>query len=396
MELGLVGKPNVGKSTFFAAVTLAQIEAANYPFTTIDANQGMAYVRTECPHEQLGLDGCDPNNAPCRDGTRWVPVEATDVAGLVPGAHEGKGLGNKFLDDVRQAQALVHVVDAAGATDAKGEPVDAGSHDPREDLDFLTDEIEHWMSDVLARDLDKAARRVEAGGEDVEEILHDRVAGLGMTRGHVVQALRETGLDEEPVEAWTDDDLLKLARALREIARPIVVAANKADIADPANLDALADEHDPVVPTCAEAELALRRAAEAGAIEYAPGDGDFEVTGNLSDEQCEGLDLIRENVLAEFGSTGVQEVLETGVFDVLDRIVVFPVDDASNFADGEGNVLPDAMLVPQGTTAEQFAHQIHSDIGEGFIRAVDARTERTIGADHELEHGDVVRILSDG
>ena len=394
MELGLVGKPNVGKSTLFGAVTMAPVESANYPFTTIEANRGMAYVRTECPHVQLGLDSCDPNNAPCRDGTRWVPVEVTDVAGLVPGAHEGKGLGNKFLDDVRHAQALVHVVDAAGATNAEGEPVDAGTHDPREDVAFLADEIEHWLAAILERDLSSAARRVEAGSDDVEDILHDRVSGMGMTKAQVVEALRETGLDGAVPSEWGEDAPVEIARELRRIARPIVIAANKADIAE-AELDALAEVDETVVPTCAEAELALRRASEQGLVDYQPGDEGFEITGEMSDGQRRGLERVREQVFDRFGSTGVQTVLETGVYEVLDRIVVFPVDDESKYADGEGNVLPDALLVPRGTTAEGLAYQIHSDIGETFLQAKDAREGRTIAADHELEHGDVIRIVAD-
>jgi ribosome-binding ATPase YchF (GTP1/OBG family) len=395
MELGLVGKPNVGKSTFFGAVTETPVESANYPFTTIEANRGMAYVRTECPHVDLGLDGCDPDNAPCRDGTRWVPVEVTDVAGLVPGAHEGKGLGNKFLDDVRHAQALVHVVDAAGATDAEGEPVDPGTHDPREDVAFLEEEIERWLASILARDLSSAARRVEAGSGDLDEILHDRVSGMGIARSHVAEALREADAEDGKPSEWEDDTVFSIARELRRIARPIVIAANKADIADEVDLHALEDAHEDLVPTCAEAELALRRAADNGLVDYSPGDERFEITGDVTDEQRKGLEGVRERVFDRFGSTGIQSVLEQGVYDVLDRVVVFPVDDASNYADGEGNVLPDALLVPKGTTAEGLAYRIHSDIGENFIQAEDARTSRTIGADHELEHGDVIRIVAD-
>lgn len=397
MELGLVGKPNVGKSTLFGAITAAPVEAANYPFTTIEANRGIAHVRAPCPHVELGLDACEPNNAPCREGTRWVPVEVTDVAGLVPGAHEGKGLGNKFLDDLRQAAALVHVVDAAGSTNAEGEPVDAGSHDAREDVAFLEEEIEHWWADVLERDLDSAARRVKAGGAKVEDLVHERLSGLGVTEARAVEGLRAVGLEaSNPVE-WTREEVLGLVGEIRKRSRPILIAANKADLASDEQIQALGDAtKDRVLPTSAESELALRKAAERGLVEYEPGGEGFEVTGDLAPEQEKGLELIRENVFARFGGTGVQEVLEAGVFEVLDRIVVYPVEDAGAFSDGEGNVLPDAFLVPRGTTARGLAYRVHTDIGSGFQQAIDARSNRTIGADHELSEGDVVCIVSDG
>lgn len=395
MELGLVGKPNVGKSTLFASATMAPVEAANYPFTTIEANRGMGYVRAECPHVELGLEACEPNNAPCRSGTRWVPVELTDVAGLVPGAHEGRGLGNKFLDDVRQAAALVHVVDAAGATNAEGEPVDPGTHDAREDIAFLTDEVERWLAGVLWRDFERAARRVKAGTAKTEDVIHDRLSGLGVAHQHVVQALREVEVDESEPTAWSKEHVLEIARAVRRISRPVIIAANKADLATDEQLEALKATGETVVPTSAEAELALRRAAEKGLIAYEPGDASFEILGEPEAKQRKGLELIQERVLERFGSTGVQAVLEEGVYEVLDRIVVFPVEDDSHYTDGEGNVLPDAFLVPQGTTARAMAYHVHTDLGENFIRAVDARTHRAVAADHELEHRDIVRIVAD-
>ena len=124
MLIGIIGKSNVGKSTFFNAVTDLSVQTANYPFTTIEPNVGVAYVRIECICKEFEVQD-NPVHSVCIDGIRFIPVKVIDIAGLVPGAHLGKGIGNKFLDDSRQADALIHVVDASGSTDSEGRPVAA-------------------------------------------------------------------------------------------------------------------------------------------------------------------------------------------------------------------------------------------------------------------------------
>ena len=89
LQIAVTGKPNVGKSSFFNSATASKVEMANYPFTTIDANKAVAHVITKCPCKELDVT-CNPHNAPCFEGTRLIPIELIDVAGLVPGAHEGK------------------------------------------------------------------------------------------------------------------------------------------------------------------------------------------------------------------------------------------------------------------------------------------------------------------
>src|SRR5271157_5635220 len=133
--VGVVGKPNVGKSTFFAAATLKDVPIADYPFTTIQANVGVAYLRTKCVCKEMGVTD-KPRNSICVDGTRLIPVKLVDVAGLVEGASEGRGLGNQFLDEVRQADALIQVVDASGSTDSEGRKVPPGSNDPLKDIEM--------------------------------------------------------------------------------------------------------------------------------------------------------------------------------------------------------------------------------------------------------------------
>src|SRR5437879_4068345 len=261
MELGLVGKPNVGKSTFFAAATLVPVQIANYPFTTTEANRGVAFVRKACPHTELG-HACKPKNAPCEDGTRLIPVELLDVAGLVPKAHEGRGLGNKFLDDLRQANALVQVVDATGGTDFEGNLVPPGTHDPLADVKFLEDELAHWIAGILARSWDKEARRADLEEAPPEKIISARLTGLGFTDMQVHSAVRDTALDPK-MARWTSDDLFRLAHTLQHRGKPMLLAANKADMASREALQNLSKVAGYlVVPTSAEDELALCRAAK--------------------------------------------------------------------------------------------------------------------------------------
>ena len=394
MELGIVGKPNVGKSTFFSAATLAPAQIANYPFTTIEPNRGVAFVRVKCPHLEIGKP-CNPVHGGCQDGKRFVPVDVLDVAGLVPKAHEGRGLGNKFLDDLRQAAAFIHVVDASGGTDFEGNPVKPGSHDPLEDVRFLEEELAHWVRGILARDLDKVARRAELEETPMERVLHDRLAGLGVTENQIHFALTDAGLDARPSK-WTAEDTLRLSKQILRRGKPMMVAANKADIAPPEAIERLRkDAGTLVVPTAAEFELALRRAAKAGLIAYEPGAASSRVLdpGKLSPAQLAGLKRI-ESFLEARGSTGVQPCIEEAVRTLLNLIVVFPVEDETHWTDKKGNVLPDAFLVPRGSTAKDLAFRVHTDLGKGFIRAINARTRMVVGHDYALQDGDVIKIVA--
>ncbi len=394
MELGVVGKPNVGKSTFFAAATLAPVQIANYPFTTIEANRGVAYVRKHCPHLELGRP-CKPNNAPCQEGTRLIPIELLDVAGLVPKAHEGRGLGNKFLDDLRQASAFVHVIDATGGTDFEGNPVPSGSHEPLDDVRFLEDELAYWIAGILARNWEKEARRADLEEVPPEKLLLPRLTGLGFTETQIHLAARDTALDPK-MARWSPDDLLRLARTLQRRGKPMILAANKADLASREALERLsrADGYR-VVPTSAEYELALRRAASAGFIAYEPGGPSFRILHpeKLTAVQSKALERI-ESFLRERGSTGVQSCIEEAVLKLLDLIVVYPVEDEHHWTDKSGNVLPDAFLVPRGSTASDVAFKVHTDLGNHFIRAINARTKMVMGRDHPVQDGDVIKIVA--
>jgi ribosome-binding ATPase len=394
--LGVVGKPNTGKSTFFSAATLATAEIANYPFTTIKPNRGVGYVRTPCVHEEFKVKD-NPRNSLCLDGTRLVPVELIDIAGIVPGAWEGRGLGNQFLDEIRRADALIHVVDASGGTDCEGKTCRPGEHDPIEDVQFLEKEITMWMVTILKKDWDKIARTAEADKKGIAHHLEDRLNGLSIKRPYVNEAIRKTGLNVDKPATWTDEDFYRFVDNLRRISKPLLIVANKIDLPTAHdNVERLKKLGHIVIPCSAEAELALRRAAEKGLIDYKPGDADFKIVHpeKLSAGQIKGLEQIKEKILKTNGSSGVQEALNTAYLKLLDMITVYPVEDVEHLTDHNGRVLPDAYLVPRGTTAHQFAYIIHTELGESFLYAMDARGKRRIGEDAILKDRDVISIVS--
>jgi ribosome-binding ATPase YchF (GTP1/OBG family) len=322
---GLVGKTNVGKSTFFAAATLATVEIGNRPFVTLEPSVGVGYVRKRCVHVELGLPKCDPASGFCLEGWRFIPVKLADIPGLIPGAHQGKGLGNQFLDAIRRADATILVVDASGSTDAAGNPVPPGTYDPVEEVRWLEREIEEWMYGVVSRDWDRFAMRVATTGENQVEALTQRLSGFSVTRHHVEKALRDSGLENKPLNKWSREELRLFIHHLR-LSKPLVIAANKADIPEAEdNIKRMQRELPyPVVPTSASAELALRRAARTGLIRYIPGDPDFEIVDEkrLSKQQLRALEYIREHVLKRWGSTGVQQAINTTFLDALGLIVV--------------------------------------------------------------------------
>ena len=394
--VGVVGKANVGKSTFFAAATLKPVEIAGFPFTTLKANRGVAYVRSACACRELGVKD-EPVNSACVDGVRLVPVEVIDCPGLIRGAHQGKGLGNQFLDEVRRADALIVVCDAAGATDENGQPVPLGSHDPIDDVRMFESEFDLWILGIVRKDWDKISRTAEAGKENIDRHLDEKLTGLGMNRGHVSAAVEVAGLDPYKARSWSGEGLARFVSELRKASKPLIVAANKADLG-PAeeNVRRLKEIGFKVVPTCAEAEFALRRAAAAGLVRYTPGDRDFEVINpsGLSEAQRRALETVRDRVFRRWGGTGVQDTINAAFFELLDTITVYPVEDAEKLTDHYGRVLPDCHLVPKGTTAKQFAGIIHTDLAQSFLFAINARTKKRLGDDYVLKNNDIIQIVA--
>ena len=377
MEIAVCGKTNVGKSSFFKAATMIDVEISNRIFCTIKPNVGVSHVTAPCPCAELKIK-CTPRNSQCLNGVRLIPVKLWDIAGLIPGAHEGRGLGNKFLNDIIQADMLVHVIDASGTTDAEGQPTEG--YDPANDVRFLEEEIDLWFASVIERNIGKIKDR---GEKVVAEIL----AGLGIKEKHVRDVMERTGID----------DIKEFAKELRKLSKPMIIAANKMDLPkSDENIIKLKKEfpHLTIVPCSAEAEITLRAASKAGFIEYVPGSGNFTAKREMNEKQTKALELIRKNILERYGSTGVQDCLNKAVFDFMKYIVVYPVENENKFSNKKGEILPDVFLMPPGSTALDFAYKVHTDIGKGFIGAIDAKTKKRVSAEYVLKNGDIISIQS--
>ncbi|MGC9111916.1 redox-regulated ATPase YchF [Acidilobus sp.] len=397
--IGIVGKTNVGKSSFFSAATGIEVPIENRPFVTIEPNVGIGYARKRCVHVELGLPKCDASNSACIMGYRYIPVKLMDVAGLIPGAHEGKGLGNKFLDDLRRSDVFLLVVDASGSTTAEGVQVGPGAYDPVEEVKFVMFELDEWMYESIKSDWNKFTKLASVGAlRDPVGAFSQRVSGFGITKAQVEAALEALKIGDAELPKLGDDQLRELVVTLRKMTKPMVIVANKVDVpGSEKNIERLKQTYPdvPVVPASALAELLLRKLSKQGLIDYLPGDSDFKVRGALDQRTQRAVDMIRE-LFSRYGGTGVVQAINTALFDVLKLIATYPVEDFNKYTDKSGRVLPDVLLVPRGTTARELAYRIHTDLGETFLYAINAKTKQRVGADYKLNDDDVIKIVAAG
>ncbi|MFA6022711.1 MAG: redox-regulated ATPase YchF [Candidatus Pacearchaeota archaeon] len=389
MLIGLIGKPNVGKSTFFKAATMADVLIANYPFATIKANHGMAYVKIKDLAAEFDKVS-NPREGYVKEGWRFVPCDLMDVAGLVEGASEGRGLGNEFLNDLAGADAFIHIVDMSGETDGEGKPTE--NYNPANDIKFIEKELDLWYLGILKKVWKTFSRTVEAQKTNFAEAIFKQFSGLKVSIEDVKHVVLKSGLNVEHPSKWTEENIMHFARTMRKETKPMIIAANKIDRPNGReNYEKIKEEFDyPIVPCFAEGELTLRQADKNEIIDYIPGEKSFKIKKELNEKQKLAINEIKK-IMDEFGGTGVQEIMNKVVFDILKQVAIFPA--GSKMEDSKGNVLPDCFLMPQGSTALDFAYRLHSDIGDNFVKAVHIKTKKAVGKDYVLKHLDGLEIM---
>jgi len=387
--IGIVGKPSAGKSSFLNALTKSNIaKIANYPFTTIDPNIGVGYAYRKCVCQEMNVS-CGQ----CINGLRPVPIKIIDVAGLVPGANEGKGRGNQFLNDLGQADLLIHVIDASGSLNEEGEDVDAGSHDPLLDVIFLEDEIEKWIYGIMANGWDKIIRAARSSKTPIVDIFTDRLSGIKITKPMIRKVLTANTNYPKAIDAWNNDLLLDFAKEIRKISKPILLVANKVDRPSSKQfLDKIKEKYPDVIFISALTEITLQNLEKQGKIKYFPLENRIEVI-NLSDKEKQVIKKIEDEILVKNNGTGIPNIL-SNVIDMLHYITAYPVADGSHLTDQDGRVLPDVHLIPEGTTAKELAGRIHKDLMENFVCGIDVRTNRKLADHYELHDRDVIKIMS--
>ena len=393
MKIGIIGKPNVGKSTLYNAITMGDSKVGNYPFTTIDSSEGVGYVSLKCRCRELGVQD-NPVNSICIDGIRFVPIKIMDTAGLVPDAWRGRGLGNQFLSEIMKAEGLIHVIDLSGETDEEGRIIENPDYDPKEEVEFVREEVVRWIASILQNNFQKVEKQVRHMGVELETALHKVLSGLNISLYNIIDTLDILGL-KDVSQLSHEEALLEFSEKLLEISKPIIISGNKIDKPKAEeNYRRLKAEGIDVIPVSALSEYILKRLARDGIIHYIPGADDFEVLkpDKIDDKMHRILEMIREKILKRWGGTGVQKMLNTLVYQRLGYIAVYPVRDPNKYTDVKGNVLPDVYLIKKGSTVKDLAELIHTDLASRVKYGIDVLSKKRISLNYELNHRDVISI----
>jgi hypothetical protein len=395
IRIGIVGKTNTGKTTFFNAATLLNAEVQPYPFTTKQPNIGVAHVSSPCVCREFGVKD-EPRNSVCIGGWRFHPITLIDLPGLIKGAHAGKGLGNQFLTVAAQSDAIIHLVDASGSIDAEGNIVEVGAGDPVSDYFDIEEELVLWYQKIIEGNRFSIEKHEKTLG--IVDALYTVLSGIKVTREHIESALIATGLYDKAFKDWSMEESKNFAYTIRDISKPTIVVANKIDLegAEKNYIRLSKTLRDVVViPASADSELALRRAQQKGLVEYIPGDEEFRVVNPdaLNPKQKRALEYMERFVFSKIMRTGVQFALNALVFKVMGYKYIYPVEDVERLSDKKGRVLPDVFLLPREASLIDLGYEIHSYIGKNLVGGVDVRTGLQLPKDYVLHDRDVIHLL---
>jgi len=397
IKIGIIGKTNTGKTTFFNSSTLSSDEISTYPFTTKKSSISTGYANTLCVHPEFNVVD-NPNNSRCEDGWRYIPIELIDLPGLIKDAWKGKGLGNQFLSIASQSDALLHVVDASGSIDSTGKITETGSGDPVSDFADIEEELNMWYQKILEGNRDRLQKIIKSGDDHVGA-LTELYQGVGVKRNHVKEALKTSGLEEKDIENYDMQDSKKFASYLRKISKPTLIVANKIDVKGAGkNFERLRERYNDmiVIPASADSELTLRRAEQKELIKYSPGSENFEVLqiNELNQKQKDALDFIQSGIMGEYMRTGVQFAINVTVFKLLKMNSIYPVASPEKLSDKKGRILPDLVLLKDGATVTDLAKEIHSDLTKGLLYAKDLRYNLRVPTNYQLRDRDVICLIS--
>jgi len=397
IKIGIIGKTNTGKTTFFNSATLSTSEISSYPFTTKEAKTSTANAITLCVHPEFNVHD-EPNNSKCLDGWRYIPIELIDLPGLIKDAWKGKGLGNQFLSIAAQSDALLHVVDCSGGIDSSGKITEPGAGDPVSDFADIEEELVMWYQKIMEGNRDKITKLIKSGTE-ISDAIAELYQGIGVKKTHVIESLKITNLIEKEFDDFDTSDTKQLAKLLRKISKPTLIVANKIDVSGAdKNFNRLRERYNEniVVPASADSELTLRRAEQQNFIKYSPGSEQFDIIKpeSLNEKQQNALDFIKQDIMGEYMRTGVQFAINIAVFKLLKMNSVYPVANEEDLSDKKGRVLPDLILLKNGATIKDLANEIHTDLTKGLLYAKDLRYNLRLPTHYQLRDRDVISLVS--